>query len=94
MNREKREHARTKALVDFFKEKGSTGYRKGGRSRSFGGLSAVEIFRIIQHLNEKWEVVEDLLKFVRSHKKIAREMTVVDVEEAVNELTVSEVMES
>lgn len=81
-----------KSLADFFKLRSSTGYRKGGRERNFGGLTPDEAYYIIKLVSDHKNAVDDLVKFVKGHAKIARELTLEDVQDAYNDLTISEVM--
>lgn len=84
----------SKSLCDFFSLRSSVGYRRGGRSRSFGDLSAADVHALIGTISKHPGEVDDLVKFVKGHSRIARELTVEDVQAAMDGLTVKEVMGS
>jgi len=77
------------ALADFFEGKG-----KGYRDRTFGVFSADEVCTILTFLVRDPNVVEDLVRFTRGHSRMARALTSEDVQAAMDELAVKEVMEA
>jgi hypothetical protein len=80
-------------LFEFFQKLSSTGWRRGGRKRTFGNLSSEEVFEILRRLSEDTGPIEDLVKFVKGHKKIAREMTLENVQEAFSLFKTQEILE-
>jgi hypothetical protein len=86
--------SRSQSLVDFFQKRSSTGWRGGGRERSFGNLSVTEVHQILQHLVEDVEPIEDLVKFVKGHSKVARELTLEEVQAAYNILQTDSVLKA
>jgi len=70
---------KAQSLIDFFKKRSSAGYRRGGRERSTGSLTAEEFNNLIKIASNHMDVYEDILKFVKGHRKIARELDMEDI---------------
>jgi len=81
-------------LLQFFRRRPSTGYRRGGRRRPFGSLTPEQVHALVRALSEDPGPVEDLVKFVKGHRRVARELSLEDVRGAMDGLAVEEVMRS
>lgn len=71
---------RGESLLNFFKKRSSTGWRGGGRERSSGGITKEEFCHLLKMASAHKEVYEDILKFVKGHSKIAKEINMNDVD--------------
>lgn len=85
-----------KSLLDFFKLRAGNGWRGGRRvpPPGFGGLSPEDVVRLLREISAETAAVEELVKFVKGHRRVARELTAEDVREVAALLAVREVMES
>ena len=85
---------KAESLHKFFSKRSSTGWRGGGRRRTFGSLTPEDVFKVLQDLSEDVGPIEDLVKFVKGHKKIARELTLEEIEEVVDTFSTQEVLDA
>ena len=77
-------------IQEFFEKRSSKGWRGGGRDRSTQGISQLEFFHLLKMASSNKEVYEDVLKFVNGHSRVAKDMTMEDL----NLLFLSETHES
>ena len=63
------------------------------RKRNLGKLSPDMAYTLIKYMAEDMKAIDNLLKFVKGHAKMAREMTKEEVETAFNIISVREVMD-
>lgn len=87
---------RARSMLDFFKLRAGNGWRGGKRvpPPGFGGLSPEDVLRLVREISAETAAVEELVRFVKGHRRVARELTVEDVREVAALLAVREVMES
>jgi len=79
---------RESSLLKFYE---ALGIRR--HKRSFGDLTAQDVANIIQLTVANLSEAEDLLKFIKTHKKIARELTLEEIQNVMDVLSAKDVLE-